>query len=503
MKKYFPALLYIFLISCKQNEIITPSNKPIIEESLAPSGIKSDSAFINNSKIKIQISWNQINTSAYKSIKLYKGINSGPISLTATLNTSEKKYVDSIDLKSNTTYNYKLSTINIKDVESPLTPEITVNTPKYIKFENGTGFNSRISVSQVTPEGNILFGGDFTTYNGQSARYLIQLNNDGSIDNTFNPASIINDRVNTISIQPDGKILVGGNNSIFYKLNKDGSVDNTFKTGLGFGAFGVSIPAHIWFVSTNKDGSIFVTGSFSSYNSIKVGSLIKLKSDGNIDVSFDEKKQFNGASGNSSNANLFLGNGTILAGAIGMNRYLNPVFLINNDGSVDNNSILVKNINSTFPGGRVTAITQQLDGKILISGYLNNLNGINNIYRFNSDGIIDKDFKIGTTDEPVTSIKIQNDGKIVIVGGFKKYNNTTQNHLLRLNIDGSIDNTFNSGNGFNYPENPTLPTYIPNFNILNNGKILITGDFIYYNNIKKAFIVLLNKDGSIADSMLH
>ena len=498
MKKYFPALLYILLISCKQNEIITPSNKPIIEESLAPSGIKSDSAFINNSKIKIQISWNQINTSTYKSINLYKGINSGPISLTATLNTSEKKFVDSIDLKSNTTYNYKLSTINIKDVESPLTPEITVNTPKYIKFENGTGFNSRTYVSQVTPEGKILFGGDFTTYNGQSAKYLVQLNNDGSIDNSFNPASIINDRVNTISIQPDGKILVGGDNSIFYRLNKDGSVDNTFKTGLGFGPF--NGPARIWFISTNKDGSIFITGAFSSYNSIKVGFLIKLKSDGNLDISFDEKKQFNG--GSSNNANLFLGNGTILAGAIRLNNFDRPVILINNDGSVDKNSILVNNINSTFPR-TVTAITQQLDGKILISGYNNNSNGINNTYRFNSDGSIDKDFKSGITDELIYSMKIQNDGKIVIAGAFKKYNNTTQNHLLRLNIDGSIDNTFNSGNGFINPQNPTESTNIPNFNILNNGKILITGDFIYYNNIKKAFIVLLNKDGSIADSMLH
>lgn len=502
MKKYFPALLYILLISCKQNEIITPSNKPIIEESLAPSGIKSDSAFINNSKIKIQISWNQINTSAYKSIKLYKGINSGPFSLTANLNTSEKKYVDSIDLKSNTTYNYKLSTINIKDVESPLTPEITVNTPKYIKFETGTGFNEFVMNSKITNDGKILCSGGFIEYNGQSAKYLIQLNNDGSIDNSFKPASVINDEIYTIAIQPDGKIIVGGNNAIFYRLNKDGSVDNSFNTGLGFKAS--TLVAKIENIILNNDGSIFVFGLFNRYNSTITSSVIKLKSDGSIDNSFDTKNKISG-SGYPWRRNLVQLDGNILAaGNIKYDGMINggvlkTIFRINKSGTIDTTSFKVKTNDIKFIG----AVAQQRDGKILISGRVSNIGGVNNIIRFNLDGSIDNTFNGGSgTDLDIETICVQNDGKILLAGPFKKFNNISQNQIIRLNPDGTIDNMFNSGNGFYNLEN-TYESYAHFINVLGNGKILVTGGFSYYRGIKNKRIVLLNKDGSIADSMLH
>ena len=43
----------------------------------------------------------------------------------------------------------------------------------------------------------------------------------------------------------------------------------------------------------------------------------------------------------------------------------------------------------------------------------------------------------------------QPDGKIVLFGNFTQYNGVIVNRIVRLNIDGSIDNSFNSaGVGF-------------------------------------------------------
>jgi len=43
---------------------------------------------------------------------------------------------------------------------------------------------------------------------------------------------------------------------------------------------------------------------------------------------------------------------------------------------------------------------------------------------------------------------VQPDGKILAGGWFKSYKGTLQNHITRLNTDGSIDTSFNIGSGF-------------------------------------------------------
>ena len=65
----------------------------------------------------------------------------------------------------------------------------------------------------VQPDGKILIGGDFTTLspNGGAAvtrNRIARLNPDGTLDTTFNPDA--NETVYAIALQADGKILVGG-----------------------------------------------------------------------------------------------------------------------------------------------------------------------------------------------------------------------------------------------------------------------------------------------------
>ena len=73
--------------------------------------------------------------------------------------------------------------------------------------------NGTVRVVVVQPDGKILIGGDFTTLspNGGVAvtrNRIARLNPDGTLDTAFNPNA--NGPVYAIAVQADGKILAGG-----------------------------------------------------------------------------------------------------------------------------------------------------------------------------------------------------------------------------------------------------------------------------------------------------
>ena len=70
-----------------------------------------------------------------------------------------------------------------------------------------------VVATAVQPDGKILIGGQFSTVLGVSRNNIARLNTDGTLDTAFNPNA--NNVVSAIAVQADGKILVGGNfNSI-------------------------------------------------------------------------------------------------------------------------------------------------------------------------------------------------------------------------------------------------------------------------------------------------
>jgi uncharacterized delta-60 repeat protein len=98
--------------------------------------------------------------------------------------------------------------------------------------------NGLVRVAVVQPDGKILIGGDFTTLapNGRlpvTRNYIARLNTNGTVDPTFNPSA--NSSVQAIALQPDGKIILAGqilfNNDWDFALarfNADGSPDLDF-----------------------------------------------------------------------------------------------------------------------------------------------------------------------------------------------------------------------------------------------------------------------------------
>lgn len=127
-----------------------------------------------------------------------------------------------------------------------------------------------------------------------------------------------------------------------------------------------------------------------------------------------------------------------------------------------------------------------------MAGNFTSYNGtsINRIVRLNSDGTIDGTFSVGTGfDANVTTLGIQNDGKIYASGLFTTYQGTAFAKLIRLNTDGSIDNTLVIGTGFD--------NYALSIVVQADNNILLGGNFTSYNGSSVSRIVRISSTGTI------
>ena len=79
-------------------------------------------------------------------------------------------------------------------------------------FNPGTGADGGGGVwtTSIQSDGKIIIGGFFTSYNGIARNRIARLNTDGALDTSFNPGAGANDNVKTTSIQSDGQLIIGG-----------------------------------------------------------------------------------------------------------------------------------------------------------------------------------------------------------------------------------------------------------------------------------------------------
>jgi hypothetical protein len=167
-------------------------------------------------------------------------------------------------------------------------------------FATGTGFNNTVHVIAPVGDGSgdLYVGGAFTMYQGVVVNGLVRLNADGTVDPALVSGSGFDNTVYTVVPVGDGSgdLLVGGAFA-FYKgipaknlvrLNADGTVDPTFLTGAGFNntVFTV-VPAD------DGSGDLYVGGSFTNYNGTMANDLVRLNSNGTIDLSFATGAGFN------------------------------------------------------------------------------------------------------------------------------------------------------------------------------------------------------------------
>jgi uncharacterized delta-60 repeat protein len=359
----------------------------------------------------------------------------------------------------------------------------------------GTGFNNTSEFFVEYPTGEMVIGGQFNQYQGISKNQIVALNSDASINGFFSGTGFNSSVFNGTS-QADGKIVVVGvfdsynGTSIgrgITRLNSGGTLDNTFNTGSGFNA-----GSNIFAVAVQADGKILVGGNFTSYSGVSYRNLIRLESDGSVDNTFNIGTGFTNdvlALTVQSDGKILVGGSELFAGENGLVR-------LNTDGSKDT-SFPTDAIGSGEP---VFVIVINPDGKIMVGGDFGGYSGQSSqsLVRLNTNGTFDNTFITGgltsTIGGPfVSGISIIGT-QYLITGAFNTVSGVTQSGITRLNNNGSIDNTFNSGTGFS----PTGVSTATIFNkVLNNGVYAIFGEFTSYKGTTTNRLAFLNPSGTL------
>lgn len=148
--------------------------------------------------------------------------------------------------------------------------------------------------------GMIIVGGGNMIVNSSKSN-LARITNDGVFDSSFNLGqygfNTYGARINYVRIQSDNKIVVAGDNNMLYyngvyigrsitRLNSDGTLDTVFKNNIGSGANGPGNP-QIYSIELEPDGKIILGGDFESIGGIYKPNIVRLNPNGSIDGDFD------------------------------------------------------------------------------------------------------------------------------------------------------------------------------------------------------------------------
>jgi uncharacterized delta-60 repeat protein len=357
--------------------------------------------------------------------------------------------------------------------------------------------NNLVTSVKIQPDNKKIIGGTFTTYSGSTRNRIVRTNADSDIDNTFNIGTGASSNVYSLGIQPNGKILVAGqfssysgsNISTLAKLNTDGTLDSTFNPGTGFNP-----AAHSYYnfpLVTDSSGRIFAGGPAFSYSGSNSRGMVVISPSGSIDTSYNYN-QFGGFNGDVY-AILITGSNILVGGGMTTYKPINYLVCLNDSGSFSSQFNFGQGAN-TSP---ISSFAKQSDGKILVVGSFTSMynTSYNRIVRLNPTLTLDTTFNVGTgLNSYADNVKIQPDGKTVVVGGFTSYSGSTNTGMVRINPSGTLDTTFNQGNGFGpFPGNPVLY----GVNVQSDGKIIVTGGFGRYSGSNSFNIARINPSGTL------
>ncbi len=356
------------------------------------------------------------------------------------------------------------------------------------------GVNNTASALAIQADGRILVGGKFTNLAGQTRNYIGRLNADGTLDAAFNPAA--NNFVNAVLPQADGRMLVGGSftgiggQARYYisRLETDGTSPYSFNPNPN----GV-----VYAIATQPDDKLLVGGQFSLLTGQTRKALGRFNPDGTLDPTFTPVVSGSFGLGNGGNLVYCLAvltNGQILVGGWFTNlaggfRY--SLGRINANGSLDPGLNIA--LGGYYPYARCLLV--QTNGQILVGGSFSSIGGQarTGLARLNANGTLDTSFNPNLVDiyggtGYTFSLALQPDGKILVGGQFNTVNGQTRNNIVRLNANGTPDNTFSetSNSGYGYSVNCLVRQP--------NGQILVGGNI---GAINGRAIGRLNADGTV------
>ncbi len=253
---------------------------------------------------------------------------------------------------------------------------INTNGTLDVTFDPGTGANGAIKTLALQADGNILIGGDFTSYDGTARGHIARIETDGDVDATFNPGSGADGTVNSIILQSTGKIIAAGSftnynstaRKFITRINTNGTIDATFDPGTGpDGTLSV--------VRADANDNLFIGGNFTTYKDAARKGVAKLTPNGDVDANFSNSVDYRTVRTITvkANNNIFIGGD-----------FVNKVALLGSDGTPNPDFYPY-----VAPNGTVLASIEDEEGLITVVGDFTTYDGIsvNRLVRILNTGL--------------------------------------------------------------------------------------------------------------------
>ncbi len=413
--------------------------------------------------------------------------------------------------------NYTVIVSNSLNSVSSVPMELNVIAPSRaagspdISFYTGTGPNDRVNAIALQTDRRIVIGGAFTEISGIPRGRIARLLYDGSLDPSFNPGTGANGAVFALALQPDGKILVGGAFTNFngiprtriLRLQTNGAVDLTFNPVLGPNG-------DVFAVALQTNGQVLIGGVFNQVEGAPQNGIALLTSNGLVAAGFVSP-----IAAGSVSAIKVQPNGRIVIGGYFYAGSLSDLFSVARltpTGALDPTFV------SFGANGSVHALGFGQSNRLVLGGEFFSLNGVpqTRVGRLEASGAYDVTFTNAGVNGLVSALSVQPDDKVVIGGLFRSIGNypyfslIPRNRLARMNHDGSVDLSFAAGPGV---ENGS--SYIDEYGSIHelttvlataletDGKILIGGDFTQVNGITRPQIArVFGREASAAVAIL-
>jgi len=315
-------------------------------------------------------------------------------------------------------------------------------------YSINTGADRKVYAIGVQPDKKVIIAGEFGYFNWNSSNSVVRIDTNGQFDPTLVTGKGINGIVRAVLIQPDGKIILGGKfdsyNNIrrwgIVRINPNGSIDLSFNPLLG-------TSETIYSLAIQKNGKILVGGDFSVFNAVNSSGLIRLNSDGSQDPGFNVGAGFDGM----VKTIALMRDSLIFVGGDFSNVQGNSrrgIARLKMDGSFDTGFNIGDGISAS---GIIHTIAIQKDRKVVFGGEFSLYNGntIKNTARMSADGTFDGSFDpTSLTDGPVYDILIDSlTNTITVVGDFGDNKAVGRNGIVRMKSTGLKDQSQGSGAG--------------------------------------------------------
>jgi uncharacterized delta-60 repeat protein len=371
----------------------------------------------------------------------------------------------------------------------------------------GATFNRAVArVSALQPDGKILAGGNFTVASGLPRSGVARFNADGTPDPSFDAGNIgVAERLLTnstggaiyaITLQPDGKILIGG----IYRRGDETTgrcIERLNADGSVDTTFQPAITgdfASVGDMEVQADGKVVVGGSFDiTATNPANGQQVRFQNLARLNTDGSFDFSFVTNAPNNITKIALQADGKIVAGNASTSADPNVVIRFNTNGSTDK---ILANLDDWVSGLEVLP-----DGKIVVTGHFVFVDGVFQkfIMRLNPDGGRDTSFASNVqfvNGLSFEDVEVQADGKYIVCGEFHVIDSYTRWRVARFNTDGSMDTTFNTST--------PIAGVVGDVLALPDGKVFIGGAFpledgnTFYNNIGR-----MNADGSIDTNFNH